>query len=127
MKPLFERLATPTLARCQAVFTERGGQYGDTWKDCQFLVLRAVLSEIGVELDDNDCRAIALASLVDIKHQRFMGGWKEDNIDDGINYAAALAEQMRIIKHEQIAANQDLPGQIQNSANFDAGPNDLQG
>lgn len=100
-KPLFGELVSATLERAKSVQNERAGQYGDTWRNCRWLILKAVLRELGVEVPDVYLRAIALASFDDMKYERFEGGYKEDNLDDGINYSAALAEQMRRIKDSQ--------------------------
>jgi len=99
MEPLFETLALPTLERVKATFTQRGGEYGDTWRNCEFITTKAIAKEFGVNIQSLDIlRSIALGILVDLKHQRLEGGWKEDSIIDGIAYSAALAEQVRITK-----------------------------
>lgn len=96
---LFPELATSTLAKVQATFEQRGGEYGDTWRDCQWLTTKAICKELGVEVSEYALRAIALATLVDVKHQRMQGGWKGDNLIDGIAYSAALAEEMERLPH----------------------------
>ena len=98
---LFPELALSTLKKVEATFNQRGEEYGDTWRDCQWLNLRAVLKELGIEVSDYALRPIVLAGLVDLKHQRMQGGWKYDNPIDGIAYTAALAEEMRRLQpHE---------------------------
>ena len=97
-KPLFQRRAEPTLQLAQDTFRTRGDQYGDTWQDCQWLKLKAVLfTTYGMKPSDSQCRAMALAAYADMKYQRMQGGYAEDHILDGINYDAALATEMREI------------------------------
>lgn len=93
---LFAELTKPTLERCANIFNERGGQYGDTWRECQFLALKAVARELGITIIDDHCRAIALAALVDVKYIRLLGGYSDDSLIDGINYSAALAQEMML-------------------------------
>jgi hypothetical protein len=80
-----------TIGVCQ----ERGSQYGDTLKNGQWLVLKSVAKECGIELTVDQARKLAVAALCDVKYQRFEGGYKEDHCDDGINYLACLAELMK--------------------------------
>lgn len=98
--PLFEQRCKATFDAACATFRERGDQYGDTWRDCQWLALRAVIFQmfgLGLKPTTGQCRALAAAALVDVKHQRFQGGWNPDHAIDGINYQALLAEEMRQI------------------------------
>lgn len=92
---LFEENALATLDRVKSTFTERGQQYGDTWRDCQWLALRAVAFQLGVAIPPECLRPLAAAVLVDVKYQRLQGGFKDDHLVDGIAYAANLAEEMR--------------------------------
>lgn len=93
--PLFEQRVTATLKRATDTFRTRGDQYGDTWRDCQWLKLRAVLFQMfGMKPTITQCRAMALASLGDVKYQRLQGGYNGDHLVDGINYDAALHEEM---------------------------------
>lgn len=96
--PVFSEYADATLARVRATYAERGGQYGDTWREAKFNNLRAVLKLCGVTLGNPELRAIAAASLVDVKHSRMIGGYKEDNLIDGIAYGALLVECVRRLK-----------------------------
>lgn len=91
----FERLADATLARCRAVYAQRGASYGDTWLKTPFNALDAVTRKLGYVVERRHMRAIAAAVLVDIKYERLVGGYSDDSIVDGINYAAVLAEEMR--------------------------------
>lgn len=93
---LFPTHACASLSRVFDTFAERSSQYGDTWRDCQHLTLRAVYKKLtGYQLDPQFCRALAAAVMVDVKHQRNEGGYKDDTIIDGIAYSAFLAEEMR--------------------------------
>lgn len=92
---LFNHNATSTLDRVRATFDERGAEYGDTWRDCQWLAAMAVAREIGIGLTRDQARKIAAGVMLDIKYQRLQGGYKDDSVIDGIAYAANLAEEMR--------------------------------
>lgn len=61
----------------------------------------AVARELGIEIEPKHFRPLATAALVDMKYWRMMGGYKEDSIIDGINYAAFLAEDMSRLKPYQ--------------------------
>jgi hypothetical protein len=91
MKPLFAHHADATLERVQATYQERGDQYGDTLKDCQWLKLRAVGRRFGVEIPPDLALALGVAAWCDVKYQRNQGGYKDDSIIDGIAYDAVLA------------------------------------
>ena len=95
--PLFEQLVEQGHARALAVCTQRGAQYGDSWRACPWLVLRAVLRCLGYAegLSPNQLRIIALAALCDVKYARLAGGWKADTAVDLGNYLAALEAAMR--------------------------------
>lgn len=97
MPQLFAEKAAASLIRAAAVFEERGQQYSDTWKDCQWLALRATLARIWPDLIPNEdqCRVLAAAVFVDMKYARLAGGYKDDTVIDGINYMALWAEEMR--------------------------------
>ena len=95
--PLFEEYAMDTIDKATSVYKGRGLEYGDSWKTNPFLILRSVLKEIPAcrEFSQAECRAIAAAVQCDTKYARFEGGYKEDNILDGINYMAFLARAMK--------------------------------
>ena len=101
MGQYFEEQASKTLVRAKDVFEERGKQYADTWRECQFLALKATLEAVlresfgKVVIEQGALRAIAAAVFVDFKYQRLSGGYKDDTVIDGINYAAVWAEEMR--------------------------------
>lgn len=94
IRPLFEQRAMATINRVTSTFGQRGSEYGDTMRDCQWLVLKSVAKKLGIELPDKFARAIAIAGMVDIKYQRYQGGYKDDNGIDGIAYGAFLADEM---------------------------------
>ncbi len=96
--PLFAENAGATLERAIEVFTTRGNQYGDTWRDCQWLTLRAVAAELAERKISGVYDCIAAAVLCDLKYQRLQGGWNEDHLVDGINYQAYLVEAMRKVR-----------------------------
>ena len=107
-KPVFETFADATLNRVRATYAQRGTEYGDTWKNSQFLMLKAVAKQLGVEIPDTCLRAISAAVLCDVKYQRMEGGFKDDSLVDGIAYTALLAEEMKRIMdgdQEKVAVN----------------------
>src|SRR5688572_15668684 len=95
-QPLFEKRAMASIKRVTDTFGQRGAEYGDTMRDCQWLALRAVAKKLGVNIPAGPvARAIAIAGMVDIKYQRYQGGYKDDNGIDGIAYGAFLADEMQ--------------------------------
>jgi hypothetical protein len=96
-KPTFERLAGATLARVADTFGQRGTEYGDTMRDCQWLAMKAVAARLGYKIQPEHFRALCIAGFVDMKYQRLQGGYKEDSVVDGIAYAGFLAEDMRLL------------------------------
>jgi hypothetical protein len=95
--PIFESHTLTSLDRAKEIFAGRGTEYGDTWRDCQFLKMKAVAKSLGIEIDDSHYRALATAAFSDMKYWRLLGGYKDDSIIDGINYDAFLAEEMRLL------------------------------
>ena len=93
-QPKFESNALATLDAVKATFTQRGTEYGDTWRNCQFITMKAVAGELGCQIKPEHLRALATAAFVDMKYQRSEGGYKADSLIDGIAYAAFLAEEM---------------------------------
>ena len=98
MSALFDSNALETLKKVEAIFTQRGNEYGDTWRNCTFTTLKAVAKELGATIPDHALRAVATAAFVDMKYQRMEGGYKSDNIHDGIAYMAFLDKEMEIAK-----------------------------
>lgn len=96
MNPLFEELATATTKRAESVYAGRGTEYGDTLRESRFLKLKACAAELGYKIENTDHLLIlAIASLCDVKYWRNLGGYKDDNLIDGINYDKVLAELMQ--------------------------------
>lgn len=99
--PLFDSLVAKRLNKTIEIAKERGDQYGDTLKNCQWLKVRAVVRKVlQIPITPAEARLLAIAGLCDVKYQRFEGGYKEDHLDDGINYDAVLAELMRLYEDE---------------------------
>jgi len=92
--PLFDSNASKTLAKVSATFNQRGNEYGDTWRDCQWLNMKAAAGLAGLTLDTATARLLAAAALSDVKYQRMQGGWKDDTIVDRIAYDANLAAEV---------------------------------
>lgn len=90
--PKFAEWSIPVLQESIDILNERGAQYGDTYKTCQFLHFKAVAKLLGVTLPSSPeiIRALSLAVLSDIKYERQGGAYKSDNVKDGINYLAAM-------------------------------------
>jgi hypothetical protein len=97
MKPLFEHHADKTLDRVRETYACRGTQYGNTWKNMQWLALKATLRKFDIVAPDDKLRAIGAAALCDVKYQRLEGGYKDDTVVDGIAYNALWAEEMAIL------------------------------
>lgn len=95
MKPLFETHALATLGRATDTYVGRGSEYGDTWRECRFLKMAAVARALGYEIKPEHFRALATAAFCDMKYWRFLGGYKDDSLLDGINYDAFLAEEVK--------------------------------
>tara|TARA_R110000868_G_scaffold244413_1_gene500709 strand:+ start:254 stop:559 length:306 start_codon:yes stop_codon:yes gene_type:complete len=93
-KPLFEERADRTLDKVRAVYSQRGGEYSDTWRTCRFLAMKAVSMKLGLEIREDYLRALATAAFVDMKYERLSGGFKDDSIIDGIAYGAFLVDEM---------------------------------
>ena len=93
--PLFESHSLSTFGRAKATFVGRGDEYGDTWRLCQFIKMKAVARELKLNIPDSCFRALATAAFADMKYWRLLGSYKEDSLIDGINYDAFLAEEMR--------------------------------
>src|SRR5262245_43023570 len=98
---LFEEFVSVTLDKAKKIFSGRGIEYGDTWRECRFLMMAAICRELGIDIKPEQLRPLATAAFVDMKYWRMMGGYKEDSIIDGINYSAFLAEDMRRIEKSQ--------------------------
>ena len=88
--------ATNTLKEVAKTMQERGDQYADTWgKDGVWHLTKAIVKQYtGVDVNDETCKAIALATFIDQKYSRFAGGYKKDTAIDLVNYIAALADKV---------------------------------
>lgn len=95
MKPIFEEHAMKSYARAQEIFTARGSGYGDTWRECNFLKMKAVADALSIPIPDNALRALATAAFLDMKYWRNLGGYNDDSLIDEMNYDAFLAEEMK--------------------------------
>lgn len=99
--PLFEQRVTATLKRCTDTFRARGDQYGDTWRDCQHLALRAAIFQMfGLKPTKVQCEALSAGVMVDLKYQRLQGGYDRDHPIDGVNYLAYFEDAMRDVYKE---------------------------
>jgi len=89
--------ATNTLKEVAKTMQERGDQYADTWgKDGVWHLTKAIIKQYTkVDVDDETCKAIALATFIDQKYSRFAGGYKKDTAIDLVNYLAALADKVK--------------------------------
>jgi len=110
-EPLFDSYALATLGEVESTFTQRGTEYGDTWRNAQFLNMRAVAKALGASIPEDALRAIACAAFCDMKYQRMEGGYKKDNIIDGIAYYAVLAKEV-----EAVQENRKLHKQAESAA-----------
>ncbi len=100
-KPMFEQRADATITRAQEIYQHRGLGYGDTWGEVRFLKMKAVARELGCIIPEDALRALATAAFCDMKYWRFLGGFKDDNLIDGINYDAFLAEEVIAVKTQR--------------------------
>lgn len=107
---LFELNATRTINRVAQTFQQRGNEYADTWRHGQWLAMKATAERIGLNLDQDECRMLAAAALVDVKYARLMGGYKDDTVIDGIAYAANWAEEMRAFDEKHKGQHTELRG-----------------
>src|SRR5580704_7674096 len=96
-RPLFDGLCEDRLNETMAVCQMRGTEYGDTWRNGQWLISAGVRRRMAKVPDCREKdRAMACAALCDVKYQRWEGGFKLDHIDDAINYLAVLPGLMEL-------------------------------
>lgn len=95
MIPKFEENANATLERVRGTYAGRGVEYGDTWRECNYLKMRAVARALGLQIPTEAFRVLATAAFCDMKYWRMLGDFKDDSLVDGIAYDAFLAEEMR--------------------------------
>jgi hypothetical protein len=96
--PLFESHTKQTIQRAIETYAGRGMEYGDTWRENQFITMKAVARELGLEIPPEFFRALATAGFVDFKYWRGLGGYKDDNIVDSMNYQGFLAQEMKELR-----------------------------
>ena len=94
MNPLFESNAASSISKVTATFSQRGNEYGDTWRNGQWLNIKAAAKVAGIPMDTDTARLLAAAALSDVKYQRMEGGYKEDTVIDRIAYDANFAAEM---------------------------------
>lgn len=94
-QPRFNRMADAGMDDIKAIYTQRGGEYADTMEETQWLMLLAVAKRMGIELTNDQARALAIAGLCDIKYWRNLGGFKRDNLLDGGAYNAYLLGELK--------------------------------
>jgi hypothetical protein len=100
----FNEAVDKTLHRCLSISDQRGGEYQDTWSlDNEVTIfLDATLRAIGIgpggpgplaiePYTPEEKRLLIVASLIDVKLSRMLGPWKQDTIDDTVNYLGAYA------------------------------------
>jgi len=94
---IFIDRASAALKEAAKTMHERGSQYADTWGDdgCWHLTKAVVKKYTDKDLDDEQLKAIALASFIDQKYSRFAGGYKHDTAIDLIPYLGALSETIK--------------------------------
>lgn len=94
MTNTFIERASTTLKEAAKTMHERGSQYADTWGEdgCWHLTSAIVKKYTNQDLNDEQLKAIALATFIDQKYSRFAGGYKHDTAVDLIPYLGALVE-----------------------------------
>jgi hypothetical protein len=95
--PIFETFADRTLGRVRGTYAQRGTEYGDSWRNCQWLAMKATCRALGLSIPEDSLRALAVASLYDVKYQRLEGGYKDDSVIDAMAYGGLWAEEMKQI------------------------------
>jgi hypothetical protein len=96
MKAAFNAAIDATLGACLAISNQRGGEYMDSWalpnQATRFLDM--IMREVGDDRSPAAKRLIMVASLCDVKVSRTLGAFKEDTLNDLINYLGALRTWM---------------------------------
>ena len=93
----FITAASATIKEVVSTMQERGDQYADTWgKDGTWHLTKAIVKQYtGEDINDETCKAIALATFIDQKYSRFAGGYKKDTAVDLVSYISALAHVVK--------------------------------
>jgi hypothetical protein len=96
MKNEFISSASTTLKEVAQTLSDRGLEYCDSWgEQSVWLLTKAIIKKYtNIEPTDEVCKAIGLATFIDQKYSRFLGGYKKDTAVDMISYIAALAEKV---------------------------------
>jgi hypothetical protein len=103
-QPLFSENVLSAWKDVEAIFVERGAEYTDTWRDCQWLALIAALRAVfgWCNPDAEALRTIAAAVFVDVKYSRLAGSvYKEDTAIDLAAYTPNFIAQMRKISERE--------------------------
>lgn len=110
-QPIFETYADLSFGRVRATYAQRGTEYGDSWRNCQWLAMRATCRKLGIEIPERFLRALAVAALYDVKYQRLEGGYKDDSVIDAMAYGGLWAEEMRRLEAaaQMVRAQEELP------------------
>lgn len=87
-------MADAGVKQIRGTYAERGNQYADTMQETKWLNMIAVAKQLGVEMTNDQARAIVIAGLIDIKYWRSLGGFKMDNLIDGASYTAYLIGEL---------------------------------
>jgi hypothetical protein len=106
-QPIFETYADLSFGRVRATYAQRGTEYGDSWRNCQWLAMKATCRKLGIDVPERLLRALAVAALYDVKYQRLEGGYKDDSVIDAMAYGGLWAEEMRRLEKPEIRT----PGQ----------------
>jgi hypothetical protein len=97
-KAAFNEAVETTLGACLAVSNQRGTEYEDSWalenQATRFMDL--ALRETGDDRGPAAKRILMVASLCDVKVSRTLGPFKEDTLDDLINYLGAFRHWMAL-------------------------------
>jgi hypothetical protein len=105
LKPTFERTADATLATTRATYSQRGGEYGDSWslENMVATFTEHTLKAIGNDRSPAAIRLLVMAALVDVKDSRMTGPFKADSIIDGVAYRASYCQMRLEYEAEQLA------------------------
>ena len=98
----FARMANYGQEQVKNTYAQRGSEYADTMEETQWLTLISVAKHYGITITNDQARAIAIASLCDIKYWRSLGGLKLDNLIDGGAYNAYLIGELNATKPQSI-------------------------
>lgn len=103
----FAKMADNGIGEIQKIYQQRGSEYADTMENTKWLTLINVLASFGCNITNEQARAVAIASLVDIKYWRGLGGLKMDNLIDGGAYNAYLIGELNNLKNERDSSDKE--------------------